>query len=85
MADHKGKADWDQPIVRDQDYAADYISLGAGSKTKPQFWADDRIFWYVASGQIRFHIDGQQPFVASKGWLVQVRWLVTAYPKSIPT
>ena len=72
MADHKGHADWDQPIVRDQDYAADYISLAAGGKTKPQFWGDDRIFWYVASGQIRFHIDGQEPFVASKGWLVQV-------------
>jgi mannose-6-phosphate isomerase-like protein (cupin superfamily) len=72
MADHKGKTDWDQPIVRDQDYAADYISLAAGGKTKPQFWGDDRIFWYIASGQIRFHIDGQQPFVASKGWLVQV-------------
>jgi mannose-6-phosphate isomerase-like protein (cupin superfamily) len=72
MADHKGKADWDQPIVRDQDYAADYISLASGAKTKPQFWGDDRIFWYVASGQIRFHIDGQEPFVASKGWLVQV-------------
>ena len=69
MADHKGNADWDQPIVRDQDYAADYISLAPGGKTKPQFWADDRIFWYVASGQIRFHIDGQEPFVASKGWL----------------
>lgn len=72
MASHKSRMDWDQPIVRDQDYAADYISLGAGSKTKPQFWADDRIFWYVASGQIRFHIQGQDPFVASKGWMVQV-------------
>jgi mannose-6-phosphate isomerase-like protein (cupin superfamily) len=72
MAGHKSRTDWDQPIVRDQDYAADYISLAAGSKTKPRFWADDRIFWYVASGQIRFHIQGQDPFVASKGWMVQV-------------
>jgi mannose-6-phosphate isomerase-like protein (cupin superfamily) len=69
---HKGKTDWVQPIVHDQDYDATYISMGAGQKTKPQFWADDRIFWYVASGQIRFHIDGQAPIVASKGWLVQV-------------
>lgn len=72
MAAHKGKTDWVQPIVRDQDYAADYISMGAGQKTKPQFWADDPIFWYVASGQVRFHIEGQEPFVASKGFLVQV-------------
>ena len=72
MAAHKGKADWVQPIVRDQDYAADYISMGPGKQTKPQFWADDPIFWYVASGQVRFHIQGQEPFVASKGFLVQV-------------
>ena len=72
MDAHKGKAGWDQPIVRDQDYAADYISMAAGAKTKPQFWADDRIFWYVASGQIRFHIEGQEPILASKGFLVQV-------------
>src|SRR5579859_3845326 len=72
LAAHKGQADWVQPIVRDQDYHADYISMGAGQKTKPQFWADDRIFWYIASGQVRFHIQGQEPFVAGKGFLVQV-------------
>jgi mannose-6-phosphate isomerase-like protein (cupin superfamily) len=72
MSAHKGQADWVQPIVRDQDYAADYISMAPGKKTKPQFWADDRIFWYVASGQVRFHIQGQEPILASKGWMVQV-------------
>jgi mannose-6-phosphate isomerase-like protein (cupin superfamily) len=72
LAAHKGQADWVQPIVCDRDYHADYVSMGAGSKTRPQFWADDRIFWFVTSGQIRFHIQGQEPFVASKGWMVQV-------------
>ncbi|HEX4026971.1 MAG TPA: cupin domain-containing protein [Rhizomicrobium sp.] len=72
LAAHKGHADWVRPIVRDRDYHADYVSMGAGSKTRPQFWADDRIFWFVTSGQIRFHIQGQEPFVASKGWMVQV-------------
>jgi len=72
MTAHKGKTDWVQPIVRNGDYHADYISMGSGQKTKPQFWADDPIFWYVASGQVRFHIQGQEPFVASKGFLVQV-------------
>jgi len=72
MASHKGKSDWVQPIVRDRDFAADYISMGPGGKTKAQFWADDPIFWYIASGQVRFHIEGQEPFVASKGFLVQV-------------
>ncbi len=82
MAAHKGQSDWVQPIVRDQDYAADYISMGAGQKTRPQLWADDPVFWYIASGQVRFHIEGQEPFVAGKGFLVQapyrnVYWMET--------
>src|SRR5262245_18780635 len=72
MAAHKGQSDWVQPVVRDSDYAADYISMGAGQKTRPQLWADDPVFWYIASGQIRFHIEGQEPVVAGKGFLVQV-------------
>lgn len=72
LAAHKGEKSWVQPIVHDQDYDANYVQMAAGEKTKPLFWADDRIFWYVASGQIRFHIQGQEPFVASKGFLVQV-------------
>lgn len=71
MAAHKGEKNWVQPIVRDQDYTANYIQMAPGEKTKPQFWADDRAFWYIASGQIRFTIEGQQPFVASKGFMVQ--------------
>jgi len=72
LAAHKGQKSWTQPIVRDQDYHGDYIQMAPGEKTKTQFWADDRVFWYVASGQIRFTIQGQEPFVASKGWMVQV-------------
>jgi len=72
LAAHKEQKNWTQPIVRDQDYAADYIQMAPGEKTKTQFWADDPVFWYVASGQIRFIIQGQEPFVATKGFLVQV-------------
>jgi mannose-6-phosphate isomerase-like protein (cupin superfamily) len=72
IAAHKGQASWSQPIVRDQDYRADYIQMTPGEKTRTQFWADDPIFWYVADGQIRFTIQGQAPFVATKGFLVQV-------------
>ncbi len=71
MAAHKGEKSWVQPVVRDQDYTANYIQMAPGEKTRPQFWADDRVFWYVASGQVRFTIEGQQPFLATKGFLVQ--------------
>jgi mannose-6-phosphate isomerase-like protein (cupin superfamily) len=72
LAAHKGHASWTQQIVLDQDYDAKYIQMAPGEKTPTLFWADDRIFFVVWSGQIRFTIQGQQPFVASKGFLVQV-------------
>src|SRR5450631_3707038 len=34
LAAHKGKSDWVQPIVRNKDQEGDYISMGAGQKTK---------------------------------------------------
>ncbi len=72
LAAHKSQTSWTQQIVLDRDYDAQYIQMAPGEKTPTQFWADDRIFFVVWSGQIRFTIAGQQPFVASKGFLVQV-------------
>lgn len=69
---HQGQKHWSQAIVRDKDYAADYIQMAPGEKTRPLMYADDRTFFVVWGGQIRFTIQGQQPFVASKGFLVQV-------------
>ena len=41
-------------------------------KTPRQFHPDTRAWWIVQDGQIRFSIEGQEPFVASKGYMVQV-------------
>ena len=72
LAKHKGQADWVEPVVDDDNLHADYISMGPGKKTPRRMNADTREWWVVQDGQIRFTIDGQQPFVASKGYLVQV-------------
>src|ERR1700722_3125761 len=72
LAAHKDNASWMQQIVLDKDYDAKYIQMAPGEKTKTSFWADDRIFFVVWSGQIRFTIQGQAPFIATKGFLVQV-------------
>ena len=45
--------------------------MAPGEKTKTVFYADDRVFWVVESGQMRINIEGQAPFVATKGFLVQ--------------
>jgi mannose-6-phosphate isomerase-like protein (cupin superfamily) len=71
LAAHKGKASWRQPVVKTRDFEADWISMAPGEKTKTMFYADDRVFWVVESGQMRVNIEGQAPFVATKGFLVQ--------------
>jgi mannose-6-phosphate isomerase-like protein (cupin superfamily) len=46
--------------------------MAPSEKTPRRFHQDNRAFWIVQDGQIRFTIEGQEPFVASKGFLVQV-------------
>ena len=72
LAAHRGQSDWVQPIVRNEDQEADYISLGAGKKTKAQFYADDRIVFIVQDGAIKVTIDGVKPFTATKSFMVNV-------------
>jgi mannose-6-phosphate isomerase-like protein (cupin superfamily) len=72
LAKHSGQRSWQEEIVNDRDFVARYISMAPGEKTQPHFFADDRVFWIVQSGQMRVSIEGQTPFVASKGFLVQV-------------
>jgi mannose-6-phosphate isomerase-like protein (cupin superfamily) len=69
---HQGKQSWDQPVLLTRDFDGHYISLAPGEKTKCMFYADDRVFGWIYSGQVRITIDGQQPFTASKGYLFDV-------------
>jgi mannose-6-phosphate isomerase-like protein (cupin superfamily) len=82
LAKHSGQRSWREDIVSDRDFIARYISMAPGEKTKKQFFADDRVFWIVQSGRMRVNIDGQEPFVANPGFMVQVPYRV---PYSIET
>jgi len=75
-ARHRNQKSWTETEVLTRDYIGQYIQMAPGEKTKTQFWADDRIFWVVESGAIRFTIEGQEPFVATKGFIVQVPYRV---------
>jgi mannose-6-phosphate isomerase-like protein (cupin superfamily) len=72
LAAHKGKQSWQQEVFLSRDYAGAWISMAPGEKTKTQFYADDRVFWVVQSGQMKVTIEGQEPFIASKHFLIQV-------------
>jgi mannose-6-phosphate isomerase-like protein (cupin superfamily) len=69
---HKGQASWTEEVVQTERYDARWIQMAPGEKTRTQFWGDDRTCWVVWGGKIRFTIQGQAPFIATKGFLVQV-------------
>jgi quercetin dioxygenase-like cupin family protein len=71
-AKHVGEKNWTETVVSDNLFHGDYISMAPGAKTPRRFHPDNRAWWIVQDGQIRFTIEGQEPFVASKGFLVQV-------------
>src|SRR3569833_1831363 len=72
LAAHKGKQSWSQTVFTSRDFEGEWISMAPGAKTKTQFYADDRVFWVVQSGQMKVSIEGQEPFIASKHFLIQV-------------
>ena len=72
LAAHKGQANWQQKVFLSRDFEGDWISMAPGQKTKTQFYADDRVFWVVQAGAMKVTIEGQQPFIATKHFLVQV-------------
>ena len=69
---HKGEANFVQPIIRNKDQEADYISMAPGEKTKMKMWPDDRIVFIVREGALKVSIDGYEPFTATKGFMVNV-------------
>ena len=72
LAAHRGAGDWVEPVVRNKDQIADYISMSPGRKTKMKMWPDDRIVFIVWQGSIRVAIEGREPFVATKGFMVNI-------------
>src|SRR6266498_3765612 len=72
LAKHKGEPNWTESVVNDATLRAEYISMAPGAKTPRRLHPDTRAWWIVQDGQIRFTIDGQEPFVATKGFMVQV-------------
>lgn len=69
---HSGQPNWREVVVDDDHLNAAYVFSAPGAKVSRRFHPDTREWWVVLDGQIRFDIEGQQPFTASKGAMVQV-------------
>lgn len=72
LAMHKGQKNWTQPIIRNKDLMADWHQMASGGKTPELEYPDNRTAIIVWSGQLRVSIKGQEPFVASKGFEIDV-------------
>ncbi|MBI3472962.1 MAG: cupin domain-containing protein [Candidatus Solibacter usitatus] len=70
-AKHKGEMDWRELVVDDDHLRAEYVQSKPGAKVGRRFHPDTRAWWVVMEGQIRFEIEGVEPFVATKGSMVQ--------------
>ena len=69
---HGRAKSWDQQVLLTPDFDGHYISMAPGEKTKCMFFADDRAFGWVYSGQVKITIDGQEPRVLPTGWAFNV-------------
>lgn len=72
LALHKGQNSWTQPIVRNADLVADWHQQASGERTPERAYTDNRTGIIVWGGQLRVSIAGQEPFVAGKGYEIDV-------------
>ena len=75
---HSATGSWTQPIVRNKEMWADYVQIAAGEKTPRLMYPDNRVGMIVWEGQIRVTVDGHEPFVATKGFQINIPYR-TAY------
>jgi mannose-6-phosphate isomerase-like protein (cupin superfamily) len=69
---HARQQSWAETVVRDASgLTGRYIQMAPGEKTKTQFYADCSMFFIVEAGQLKVTLSGQEPFIASRGFIVQ--------------
>jgi len=70
---HARQQAWAEIVVRDAGgLTGRYIQMAPGDKTRTQLYVDSSMFFIVEAGQLRVTLQGQEPFTASKGFIVQV-------------
>jgi len=73
MKAYASQKSWSQVVVRDaKGLTGTYIQDAPGMRSARVMYSDTVIFFVVQAGQLRVNIEGLEPFVASKGFVVQV-------------
>ena len=71
-ARHTGQASWTDALFNDGRLMAAYVSAAPGAHQNPRFHPDTREWFAVVEGEVRVTIEGQTPFVAARGSLVNI-------------
>ena len=69
---HKGQTTWRELIVDDGRLSGEYFSAAPGTKVTPRFHPDTREWFAIVEGEVRVEIEGQEPFTATRGSLVNI-------------
>jgi quercetin dioxygenase-like cupin family protein len=71
-AKHKGEANWREVIVDDGRLTGEYVAAAPGTKVPKRLHPDTREWFAVVDGDVRVEIEGQAPFTATRGSLVNI-------------
>ena len=71
-AKNKAKNEWTEVVVDDDYLHAEYVATPEGGKLSRRFHPDTRTWWIVLDGEMKVDIEGEQPFVAKKGSIINV-------------
>ncbi len=71
-ARHKGEASWTEKLVDDGRLSGEYYAAAPGTKIARRFHPDTREWFAVVEGEVRVEIEGQAPFTATRGSLVNI-------------
>jgi mannose-6-phosphate isomerase-like protein (cupin superfamily) len=79
-AKHKGKTSWREPVVKDGESLADYVSMAPGAKLSPRLHPATPTLFVVFEGEMRWQIENQEAFTAKRGSMVHVpAWTIFSY------
>jgi quercetin dioxygenase-like cupin family protein len=71
-AKHKGRSDWMEIVADDGRLSGAYVSAAPGSTVARSFHPDTREWFAVVEGEVKVEIEGQEPFTAARGSLVNI-------------
>ena len=71
-AKHSGDVNWRETIVDDGRLTGEYVAAAPGAKVPKRLHPDTREWFAVVEGEVRVEIEGQTPFTATRGSVVNI-------------